>query len=91
MPDARLSVCRTCCGGEAFVFDPEEAVCAVRETGSLTGRVGDFGRGFLNPVWGGDSLILVFGTDPVAAVVVGLRAGFDPSPGANDALAVFFS
>lgn len=52
-------------GGDADVFEPEEAVCAVREAGSLTGRVGDFGRGFLKPVCGGDSLgILVLGAEP---------------------------
>lgn len=28
----------------------EEAVCAVRCDGRLIGRVGDFGRGFMNPV-----------------------------------------
>jgi len=43
-PDALLKDCLL--GGGAFaVLDPEDAVCAVKEAGSLTGLVGDFGRG----------------------------------------------
>ncbi len=73
-PDALLRDCLL--GGGAFaVLDPEEAVCAVRDAGSLTGLVGDFGRGLWNPVCGGDAGILVFGADPCAAVVGGLLAG----------------
>ena len=52
-PDARLSDCRV--GNAAdVVLDPDDAVCAVREAGSFTGRVGDLGLGLTNPVRGGD-------------------------------------
>jgi hypothetical protein len=37
------------------VLEPEEAVCAVRDAGSLIGRVGDFGLGFTKLVCGGDA------------------------------------
>lgn len=49
-PDARLRDCRG--GGTApvAVFEPDEAVCAVKEAGSLTGLVGDLGLGLWNPV-----------------------------------------
>lgn len=57
-------------------MDPEDAVCAVREAGSLTGRVGDLGLGLTKPVWGGDAGIRVL-TGPLDAAVVGaLLAGF---------------
>ena len=59
------------------VLEPDEAVWAVKDAGSLTGRVGDFGLGLWNTVCGGESPILVFGTDPCAAVVGGLLAGLE--------------
>ena len=72
-------------------MDPDEAVCAVRDAGSLMGRVGDFGLGLTKPVCGGEGWILVLGAEPCAAVVVGLLAGFEVLLGANDALLGFFS
>jgi len=53
-PVARLSE-RRGGGAEVAVFDPDDAVCAIKEAGSLTGRVGDLGFGFTNPVCGGDA------------------------------------
>ena len=47
-------------GPVAAVFEPEEAVCAVRDAGSLRGRVGERGFGFTKPVCGGEGGILVF-------------------------------
>ncbi len=72
-------------------MDPDEAVCAVRDAGSLIGRVGDFGLGLTKPVCGGDGWILVLGAEPCAAVVAGLLAGFEVLAGAKDALLGFFS
>lgn len=92
LPDARLRDCLT--GGElpVAVLDPEDAVCAVREAGSLMGRVGDFGRGLMKPVWGGDGGILVFAGAPWEAVVGGLLAGFEVRLEAmDDALLSVFS
>lgn len=67
MPDARLSDClEDVCGGAVAVLEPDEAVWAVREAGSLIGRVGDFGLGFTKPVCGGDGWILVLGAEPCA-------------------------
>ena len=92
LPEARLSDCLVDVGGGAVaVLEPEEAVCAVRDAGSLIGRVGDFGLGFTKPVCGGDAGILVFGAEPWAAVVAGLLAGFEVLLDAYDALLVFFS
>jgi hypothetical protein len=55
LPDARLSDClEDVCGGAVAVLEPDEAVWAVSEAGSLIGRVGDFGLGFTKPVCGGD-------------------------------------
>lgn len=79
-PDARLNDWRPG-GGEFVVFDPDEAVCAVKEAGSLTGLVGDLGLGFLNPVCGGEAPILVFvapvAVETVVEAVVGRLAGFE--------------
>ena len=92
MPDARLRDClEDVCGGAAAVLEPDDAVCAVRDAGSLIGRVGDFGRGFTKPVCGGDGWILVLGAEPCAAVVAGLLAGFEVLLDASDALLDFFS
>jgi hypothetical protein len=92
LPDARLSDClEEVCGGAVAVLEPEEAVCAVRDAGSLMGRVGDFGLGFTKPVCGGDGWILVLGAEPCAALVAGLLAGFEVLVAANDALLDFFS
>lgn len=74
-PDARLSDCRTGGPPPAAVLEPEEAVWAVKDAGSLTGRVGDLGRGLTKPVWGGEGGILVVAAAPCAAVVTGLLAG----------------
>jgi hypothetical protein len=71
------------------VFEPDEAVCAVREAGSLTGLVGDLGLGFLNPVWGGEAPIFVFGAAPVDEAVAGRVAGFEVWVGAF--FSTFFS
>ena len=49
LPDARLSDCLPV-GGAAESFEPEEAVWAVSDAGSLTGRVGDLGLGLTKPV-----------------------------------------
>jgi len=54
LPEARLSDCRE--GGDPeAVLEPEDAVCAINEAGSLTGLVGDLGFGFTKPVCGGDA------------------------------------
>lgn len=76
-PDARLSDLRlvVVCGGATAVFEPEEAVCAVKEAGSLIGLVGERGLGFTKPVCGGEGGILVFGFAPCAELVAGLLAG----------------
>jgi hypothetical protein len=50
LPDARLSDCLLAGAGPVAVLDPEEAVCAVRDAGSLTGLVGDLGFGLTKPV-----------------------------------------
>lgn len=61
-----------------MVLDPDEAVCAVRDAGSLIGFVGDLGLGFLNPVWGGgDAAILVLLAAADEAVVARLVDGFE--------------
>jgi hypothetical protein len=73
-PDALLRDCLLG-GGALAVFDPEEAVCAVRDAGSLTGFVGDFGLGLWNPVCGGDGGIFVFTAGPCACAVGGRLAG----------------
>jgi hypothetical protein len=92
LPDARLSDClEDVRGGAVAVLEPEEAVWAVRDAGSLIGRVGDFGLGFTKPVCGGDGWILVLGAEPCAGVVVGLLAGFEVPLDASDALLGFFS
>jgi hypothetical protein len=57
----------------------------VSEAGSLTGRVGDLGRGFLKAVCGGDSCILVFGAELCVAAVDGLLIGFEAWLGPVDA------
>ena len=75
MPEARLSDCLPVGAGAPAVFDPEEAVWAVKDAGSFTGLVGDLGLGLTNPVCGGDAWILVLGAGP--AVVAGRVAGFD--------------
>lgn len=75
MPEARLRVCLAGGGADVAVFEPEEAVCAVSEAGSLTGRVGDLGLGLTNPVCGGDAGIRVFAAAPEECVVGGLLAG----------------
>jgi hypothetical protein len=64
LPDARLRDCLEAGGAAAAVFEPDEAVCAVKDAGSLIGRVGDRGLGFTNPVCGGEGGILVLGADP---------------------------
>lgn len=51
------------CVGAAAVLDPEEAVCAVKEAGSLIGRVGDRGRGLTKPLCGGEAPILVLNAE----------------------------
>lgn len=56
-------------------FDPDEAVWAVRDAGSLTGRVGDLGFGLTKPVCGGDGGILVLAV--VRAVVTGWVVDFE--------------
>jgi len=92
LPDARLSDCLVDVGGGAVaVLEPEEAVCAIRDAGSLIGRVGDFGLGFTKPVCGGDAGILVLGAELWIAVAGGLLVGFEVLLDANDALLVFFS
>ncbi len=49
LPDALLRDCLL--GGAAVAaLDPDEAVCAVNDAGSLTGFVGDLGRGLWKPV-----------------------------------------
>ena len=55
-------------------FDPEEAVWAVSDAGSLTGRVGDLGFGLTKPVCGGDAWILVLAG---RAVVDGWAVDFE--------------
>ena len=65
---------------------------AVNDAGSLTGLVGDLGRGLWNPVCGGEAGILVFGADPCAAVVGGRLAGFAVRfVDGNDPLSSFLS
>ena len=90
-PEARLSDCRDGGAAEVAVLEPEEAVCAIREAGSLTGRVGDFGLGFTKPVCGGEGCILVLGAEPFAAVVGRLLAVFEAEFGANEDLLGFLS
>ena len=94
MPDARLSdrlLLVAGCGAVLAVFEPDEAVCAVRDAGSLTGFVGDLGLGLWKPVWGGEAPILVFGAEPCAIDVVGWLADFALWLGAKDALLGFLS
>lgn len=74
VPDALLSDCLAAGGGGVDSFEPEEAVCAVSDAGSLIGRVGDLGFGFTKPVCGGDAWILVRGA---RAVVEACAAGFE--------------
>lgn len=52
-------------------------MCAVKDAGSLIGRVGERGLGFTKPVCGGEGGILVFGAALEAELVVGLLAGLD--------------
>lgn len=54
LPDARLRDCLLVGAVAVAVLEPEEAVCAVRDAGNLTGLVGDLGFGFTKPVCGGD-------------------------------------
>lgn len=70
VPEARLSDCLGAGGGAPASFDPEEAVWAVSDAGSLTGRVGDLGFGLTKPVWGGDGGILALGAEVWAVVEV---------------------
>ncbi len=78
LPDERLSDCLVELGGGAVaVLEPEDAVWAVSDAGSLIGRVGDFALGFTKPACGGDAGILVLGAEPLAAVVGGLLAVFE--------------
>lgn len=64
-------------GAAVAVFEPDEAVCAVKDAGSLIGLVGERGFGFTNPVCGGEGGILVFGALLEVVVVLGLLTGFD--------------
>jgi hypothetical protein len=57
-------------------FVPDEAVCVVRDAGSFTGIVGDFGLGLWNALGGETSA--VFFSEVLAAVGVGAPAGVVP-------------
>jgi hypothetical protein len=50
LPDARLRDCLEVGGAAAAVFEPDEVVWAVKDAGSLIGRVGDRGLGLTKPV-----------------------------------------
>lgn len=65
-PDARLEerLEAVGCGDAIAVLEPEEAVCAVKEAGSLIGLVGDRGLGLTKPVCGGEGGIRVFAEAP---------------------------
>lgn len=51
------------CAGETAVLEPDDAVCAVNEAGSLIGLVGDRGLGLTNPDCGGEAPILVLNAE----------------------------
>lgn len=97
-PDARERDCRGgAAGGELVVLEPEEAVCAVREAGSLIGRVGERGLGFWNPIPRSYAGALASTLGFAAAVAVEVLGGrltrsvFEAWVGANEAGAGFFS
>jgi hypothetical protein len=78
-------------GGAVAVFEPEEAVCAVKDAGSLIGLVGERGFGFTKPVCGGDGGIFVFTAAPCVVLVVGLFVALVISLAGTAALVSCFS
>lgn len=80
LPDERVSEARLVGGAAAAVFDPEDAVWAVSEAGSLMGLVGDLGLGFTNPV-----------ADGTGRVLAGRLDGFEVCSGPSEALLGFSS
>lgn len=72
-------------GGEVLPasFDCEDAVCAINEAGNLTGLVGDFGLGLMNPVADGTGAGFFVALLPAVEEVAGRTVALGAEMGAT--------